>query len=148
MKRIDTGEYVSVLKSLVEEGREVNIRIAGNSMAPFLIHERDYAWIKKPEQDPVKGDIVFYQRKDGRYILHRICRVKQEGYYLAGDAQNMLEGPIGREQIFAVVTKVRRKEKWIGPGDFWWEFFRKPWIRLLPIRRGVIGVYGFFRRRG
>ena len=53
-----------------------------------------------------------------------------------------------REQIFAVVTKVRRKEKWIGPGDFWWEFFRKPWIRLLPIRRGVIGVYGFFRRRG
>ena len=148
MKRIDTGEYVSVLKTLVEEGREVNIRIAGNSMAPFLIHERDYAWFKKPEQDPVKGDIVFYQRKDGRYILHRICRVKQEGYYLAGDAQNMLEGPIGREQIFAVVTKVRRKEKWIGPGDFWWEFFRKPWIWLLPIRRGVIGVYGFFRRRG
>lgn len=37
MKVIDTREYVSVLKQLTDDGREVSMRIAGNSMAPFLI---------------------------------------------------------------------------------------------------------------
>ena len=35
--------------------------------------------------------------------------LKKEEYYLIGDAQTVIEGPIQREQIFAVVTKVKRK---------------------------------------
>ena len=46
----------------------------------------------------------------------------------------MIEGPIKRNQIFAIVTKVKRKDKIIKPGDFWWEFFSKVWIRIIPIR--------------
>lgn len=33
-----------------------------------------------------------------------------------------MEGPIDKEQVFAIITKVKRKGKWIAPGDFWWEF--------------------------
>ena len=41
--------------------------------------------------------------------------LKKEEYYLIGDAQTVIEGPIQREQIFAVVTKVKRKGEWIVP---------------------------------
>ena len=41
MKMVDTREYVSVLKELVEEGKEVRMLISGSSMSPFLIHARD-----------------------------------------------------------------------------------------------------------
>ena len=49
MKVIDTREYVSVLKQLTDEGREVSMRIAGNRMAPFQNHERDSIFFRKPE---------------------------------------------------------------------------------------------------
>ena len=41
MRYIDTREYVSALRDLVQQGREVSLIISGSSMSPFLIHERD-----------------------------------------------------------------------------------------------------------
>ena len=41
--------------------------------------------------------------------MHRIYNVKNEEYYLIGDAQTVIEGPIQREQIFAIIIKVKRK---------------------------------------
>ena len=46
MKVVDTREYVGMLKELTEEGREVSMLIAGSSMSPFLIHERDMIYFK------------------------------------------------------------------------------------------------------
>lgn len=146
MRVVDTREYVSMLKELTEEGKEVNMLIAGNSMSPFLIHERDSICFKKPDRELKKGDMVFYQRKNGQYVMHRICKVKPEGYYIVGDAQQEIEGPVAREQIFALITKVRRKETWIGPGDFWWEFFEHVWINIVPLRKGVVRIYGYVHK--
>lgn len=142
MRKVDTNEYISVLRELTEEGKEVSLLIAGNSMSPFLIHERDYICFKKPDRELRKGDMVFYQRKTGQFVMHRICKVKKDGLYIVGDAQIEIEGPVGQEQIFAIVTKVKRKNRWIEPGDFWWEFFEHVWINIIPIRRVIIRVYG------
>lgn len=150
MKRIDTREYVSVLRELTEEGKEVNMLISGNSMSPFLIHERDIICFKKPDRELKKGDMVFYQRKTGQYVMHRICKVRPEGYYIVGDAQQDIEGPVEREQIFAVITQVKRKNKLIKPGDFWWEFFEHVWISVIPFRWKIVKVYsvlGKMKRR-
>lgn len=142
MKVVDTREYVSVLKELVEEGKEVSMLIAGSSMSPFLAHERDYIFFKKPEAPIKRGDMVFYQRRNGQYIMHRVWKDKDGQYYMVGDAQVEIEGPLARDQIFAVITKVKRKGKWCGPGDFWWEFFEKVWIRIVPLRRFLVRAYG------
>ncbi len=146
MKKVDTREYVSVLRDLVEEGKEVSMLIAGTSMTPFLGHHRDYILFKKPEESLKRGDMVFYQRWTGQFVMHRIWKVKPEGYYIVGDAQTEIEGPLKREQIFAIVTKAQRKGKWIGPGNFWWEFFEKVWIRMVPIRPVVMKIYEVVRK--
>jgi hypothetical protein len=80
---------------------------------------------------------------NGQFVLHRICKCAPEGFYIVGDAQTVVEGPVGREQIFAVVTKAKRKGKWIQKGDFWWEFFEHVWINMIPLRRVVRSLYGF-----
>lgn len=141
MRIVDTREYVSALRELVEEGKEVSMLIAGSSMAPFLVHRRDYIYFKKPERNLRKGDMVFFERDSGQYVMHRIWKVKPDGYYIVGDAQNEIEGPVREEQIFAIITKVRRKNQWIAPGDFWWEFFEHIWIRMIPVRRIVMKLY-------
>ena len=146
MKKVDTKEYVSMLRELTESGKEVSMLIAGSSMSPFLIHERDSICFKKPDRKLRRGDMVFYQRTSGQYVMHRIYKVSSEGYYIVGDAQQDIEGPVKREQIFALITKVRRKGKWIAPGDFWWEFFEHVWIRMVPVRRLIIGSYTKMKR--
>lgn len=148
-KTINTREYVGLLKQLVEEGETVSMRIVGSSMSPFLIHDRDLITFKAPERELKKGDMVFFQRESGQYVMHRIYAVKPDGYYMVGDAQAEIEGPIRREQIFAVIIKVRRKGKWMEPGDFWWNFFERVWINIIPVRKAVVVFYSLvYKLRG
>lgn len=144
---LDTGVYVSALRELTEAGKEVTVKVFGSSMVPFLGDGRDEVLIKKPDRPLKAGDVVFYQRENGRFILHRIWKVKPEGYYIVGDSQAVIEGPIKLEQIFAVVMKAKRKGKWVGPGDFWWEFFEHIWIHMIPVRRGLIKGYTCLNRK-
>ncbi len=147
-RMVDTREYVSVLREIAEEGRVVSMRIAGSSMSPFLCHGRDYIYFARPDRELKKGDMVFYQRDNGQYVMHRIYKVGSGGYYTVGDAQTQIEGPLRREQIFARVIRVKRKDKILEPGDFWWEFFEHVWIRIIPLRSAVQKIYIFLARKG
>ena len=143
VRQVDNDAYLGTLKELILEGREVSLLISGSSMAPFLIHHRDTVFLGPVKQPLKKGTIVFYQRDNGAYVLHRIYKVKKGGYYdIVGDAQTQIEENVRADQIFAVVTMVRRKGKDIREGDFWWEFFEHVWIRLIPLRRGLIRCFG------
>ena len=78
MRQIANNVYIPVLKDLVEEGKEVSMMISGSSMNPFLIHHRDYILMKRPEEELKPGDMVFFQRKDGAYVMHRIHHINKE----------------------------------------------------------------------
>lgn len=143
---LDTRKYVSILKDLVEEGHEVSMTIVGSSMAPFLRHESDKIFFAAPDGPLKKGDMVFYQRANGRFVMHRIAKVQADSYYMVGDAQTEIEGPLNREQIFAKITKVERKGKMLTEGDFSWSFFQGPWLWVRPLRPLILKVYGWIRR--
>ena len=138
---VDTNEYVSVLREIAESGKVVSLRISGGSMTPFLAHGRDYIYYTKPDRELRRGDMVFYQRQNGQYVMHRIYKKKADGYYIVGDAQAEIEGPIAESQIFARIVKVKRKDRLLQPGDFWWEFFEHVWIRIVPLRMPIVRLY-------
>lgn len=143
---VDTREYLSVVRELVNEGKSVPVLVSGSSMTPFLIHARDTVVLAPIDRKLRKGDVVCFQRSDGRFVLHRIIYVKPEGYYLVGDHQTWIEGPVPRDRIFALVTRAKRKGQWLKAGDFWWEFFEKVWIRILPLREPLCRAYGILHR--
>lgn len=145
---LDTEAYISVLREMTEAGKEVTVKVFGSSMVPFLGDARDEVLIKKPDRPLKVGDIVFFQRDGGRFILHRIWKIKPEGYYIVGDSQVEIEGPVRRDQIFAIVIQTKRKGKWIGPGNFWWEFFEHIWVHMISGRRMLIKGYTFLSRKG
>ena len=139
---VDIYTYMPVLQELLSQGKEVSITITGNSMSPFLIHGRDEILISPPSDAWKKGDMAFFQRSNGKYIMHRICCVEKNGdCFFVGDAQQMIEGPIQPSQIFGKVISAKRKGRWIGPGDFWWEFFEHIWINMIPFRPICIKFY-------
>lgn len=146
MKQVDTVEYFTMLREMTDQGAEVQVRISGNSMLPFLADQRDFIFFKKPDRPLKRGDIVAYQRVNGQFVVHRIYKIRPEGVYIVGDAQREMEGPLPAGCIFGLVTKVQRKGKWIGPGNFWWEFFEHIWIRIVPLRIPLMGMYRQIRR--
>ena len=147
MPTLSTQDYIQTLKFAVENGQEASMVITGNSMAPFLYHERDVIYFKAPDAPLKKGDMVFFQRSSGQFVMHRLWKKKKDGWFIIGDNQSEPEGPISENQIFAKVVRIKRKDHIIGPHNFIWFFFAHIWIHLIPFRRILIRIYQILRFR-
>lgn len=138
------GEFRRILQE--EDGVDaLPLLISGNSMSPFLIHGRDTVYLSRLTRPVRRGDALLYQRQNGSYVFHRVYAVTPEGYTMVGDAQTVLEPGIQPEQVIAIMTRAERKDKTLVPGCFWWEFFEKVWIRIVPLRRGIHKFYSLIR---
>ena len=147
MREVDTQEYLSVLKELVEEGHHVSLLISGSSMSPFLIHHRDTIYFKKPDRELKVGDMVFYRRGNGKYIMHRIRWIRPEGFYMIGDAQTETEYGVPREAACAIVRKVKRGDALLTPDSPLWRFYQRAWLVVIPLRPTAVRVREAMRKR-
>ena len=132
-------EYRELLKD--ESVEALPLVISGNSMSPFLIHGRDTIYLSRLTRPVKRGDVLLYQRYSGAYILHRVYKIESDSFTMVGDAQTELEPGIRPEQVIAIMSSAERKGKKQAPGSFWWEFFEKIWIRMVPLRPIVRKVY-------
>lgn len=142
VKQVEPAELLENYRELLQTVEVLPLRISGNSMTPFLVHGRDTVYLSRIDRELKVGDIVLYQRDNGAYILHRICRLEGDCYCMVGDAQTVLEHGIRRDQIFAVVCWAMRKGRRQEPGTFWWSFFEKVWVRVIPFRAWIRVLYG------
>ena len=135
---VDIHTYLPVLIDIIKSGKDVSVTVTGSSMAPFLAHLRDSIIVSPPPRQFHRGDMVFFQRQDSSYVMHRIHHLKEGKLYLVGDNQTEIEGPIDPEQVFGIVRKVIRNGKLLQKGDFWWDFFEKGWIPIVPLRPAAV----------
>lgn len=141
VKVSDPEQVMEPLLALLEETAAVPLVISGGSMTPFLVHGRDTVFLSKVVDNPKRGDMLLYRRRDGSYVLHRVYRTEGECCTMLGDAQTMPEPGICRDQILAKVTAVRRKGKLLRNNSLLWQFFEKIWIRVVPLRPTLTRVY-------
>ena len=144
VRELDPQVLMPALLALLEETETVPLVISGSSMTPFLVHGRDTVYLSKVTAPLKRGDMILYRRDSGAYILHRIFQSEGDTYTLVGDAQTLLEPGIRADQVLAVVTAVCRKGKLLQKGSFWWDFFEKVWIRMVPLRPAAQTVYSCF----
>lgn len=142
----DTRTYMEKFSALMAAGESLDLPVWGNSMNPFLVHGRDRVRLQAPNRPLKTGDIALYRRENGDYILHRICAVKDGCYTMVGDAQTHREWGIRPDQIIAVALWAERKGRVQRPGSFWWEFFARIWVRIIPLRPGLVRLYLLLRR--
>ena len=146
-KIVDIDTCLPVLADLMEQGHTVSLTVTGHSMTPFLVHGRDRVCLRKPADPLKRGDMVLFRRRNGVYVMHRVCRADPDGTCcLVGDGQRDVEGPIAPEQVLGLVTRVCRKGRWLGPESFWWRFFAGPWLWLRPLRPLLCRTYSRISR--
>lgn len=119
----------------------------GYSMMPLLRQGRDLMEIRKkgPERCN-KYDVVLY-RRENRYILHRILRVREKDYVLLGDHNTFLEYGITDEDILGVLTAVVRDGKRIDvKTDRGYWLYVHLWCDAYPVRIALLRTKAQLRR--
>ena len=106
---------IPVITAFFDEDKKVIVEAVGNSMRPLIRHKKDGIILEKyVGQSLAVGDMAFYKRKNGRYVLHRIVGITEDNsFIMLGDNQTKAETEAGikSEQIIAVPTAVIRGKK-------------------------------------
>ena len=89
-------------KTQLEKNGVIAFVPGGNSMWPTLKNRGQSVIIVKKEQKLKALDVAFYQRADGTFVLHRVIKVTDFGYYMLGDSQVNPE-KVEEEQVFGVM---------------------------------------------
>ena len=113
-QRGDAAEIGPMIEAMIEAGQNVTLQISGDSMRPTLKPRRDAAVLSRVRQwPPEKGTILFFKRKTGEYVLHRVLRVKDGACTMNGDAQEWTEGPVTEQMAIAEAIAIIRKGRMI-----------------------------------
>ena len=105
------AEYEELIREVLASGGEFRIYPHGTSMLPLLRQGIDSVALRSLDRPPRKFDILFYRRKDGSYILHRVKEASSKGLVLWGDNHTLLEYGITEENIIGYAARIFRGEK-------------------------------------
>lgn len=140
--------YTVDIEQLLEEGHTIRVKPEGYSMYPLFVPGRDAALIEKvPVSNLKKGDVVLYRRDGSILVLHRICRITEEGFYMTGDNQSVVEGPLRPDQIRGKLIAFERKgKKPVSVDSVIYRILSGIWLGLLPVRPVFFRISAFLKR--
>ena len=127
--------YEIDIEQLLADGHPIRIKPRGYSMYPLFIPGRDEAIIEPVSPETFRrNDVALYRRDHGILVLHRICRITSDGFYLVGDNQSEIEGPLRPDQFRGRLTAVIRDGRQISVRNPLYRFLTSLWLFLRPIR--------------
>ena len=104
-----SGKLLTGLMSdILERGLPFRFRSKGDSMIPF-IKDGDLVTVFPTKGSLMLGDIgVFINRMTDNPVVHRVVRVKDEGYVFKGDAAMCPDGLVPADQVLGIVKRIER----------------------------------------
>ena len=106
------ADFSGVEQAIREDGICASLT-SGGSMRPLFRTHRDTVYIVKPEGTLRPRDIAVYKTLDGRYIMHRVYRVKENEYIIRGDNTYVTEH-VPHASVIGVLMEFDRKGKHQG----------------------------------
>ena len=111
-RSVSIQELGPVIAQTVNAGGTAELTVTGRSMLPLLLDRVSRVKLKAITE-PRFGDMIFYRRDSGTYVLHRLISCDPDGTYtMCGDGQTVLEPRLRRNQMIALVHSFARHNKW------------------------------------
>lgn len=139
------AEYDSLIREVLASGGEFRLYPHGTSMLPLLRQGIDSVALRAMDRPPQKNDILFYQRRDGSYILHRVKEVTPEGLILWGDNHTMLEYGLTEDQIIGYAARIFRGEDEVNCQSLTYRAYLWLW-QFIAIRNLVLPIAYHLRK--
>lgn len=100
------------IEEAIAERGEVMTSTTGVSMYPMLRHRRDMVKIVKVDRPLKRHDVPLYRINSGKLLLHRILKVKKDGYVIRGDNRFEKEYNVTDDMIIGVLKGFCREGKY------------------------------------
>ena len=114
----------------------VTICLEGESMRPLIRKGRDPVTIVPVRGEMKKGDVVLFTLGDGRYVVHRVWRLREGLVRTLGDNCVNPEPWFPRAQVLGQVVRFSRNGHAFRLDTPAARAFGRVWMALFPIRRG------------
>lgn len=136
-------------EQLEQEGVYVSTTV-GWSMFPMLRNRRDRVVVQAiGDRQLKKYDLPLYHRPDGKYILHRIIRTKDDAYVIRGDNTYCREY-VPKTWVIGYVTEYYRNDRHHSTETRGHHAYAALWNFLYPIRfviyRGIRFAASLYRK--
>jgi hypothetical protein len=138
MKTLPNGLFFEAAAEEIAAGRNVLVRLKGDSMRPLLRGDRDVAELGPfAPEEVARGAVALYFTR-GRHVLHRVMRVDGERCVCMGDG-NMQPEYISSRDIIALMRSVRRPCGRVTLcSSRRWRWSSWLWMALRPARRYLL----------
>ena len=146
------------IEQLLNSGKSIRIKPKGYSMYPLFRQGLDEAVIEKADFSTLhRGDVVLYRRDpspgapslQGILVLHRVYKKTADTFYMVGDNQTEIEGPLRPDQVRGKLVLLIRKGRTISVRHPLYRMLTTLWLFLLPCRpflsTAAMHVKRFFR---
>ena len=141
-------DYPIDLEQLLADGFDIKIKPQGFSMYPLFFPGRDEACIRKSTLAELhRGDVALYRRDSGILVLHRIWKSDETSFYMVGDNQTEIEGPLRPDQIRGKLISFVRNGRSISVSNPLYQLLSTIWLLLRPLRPYFWKFTAFLRSR-
>ena len=107
----------------------------GTSMLPLIKEGRDLLVIEAPTYPICKYDIVLSKRPSGRYLLHRVIKVCNNGTYIIAGDNSWKSDTVTEHSIVGVMTGLIRNSNSINLSSPLYRLLTIIWCELFFARK-------------
>lgn len=143
---IHLSDYEGLIREVLASGGEFRLYPHGTSMLPLLRQGRDSVSLRRVDSPIRKGDILFYQRPDGSFVLHRVRAVTPEGLTMLGDNQTLPERGVSPDWVIGRVTRIFRDDKEVICDGQRYRWYLRLW-QITILRGLLLKLYHLSERR-
>lgn len=139
---INKAIMMEEIRTLINEGKTVNITVKGNSMNPFMVHLRDQMTLGPwKEEDLRKGTVALVRDTRGNHLIHRIIKVDGNTVTLLGDGNVVQTETATKDNVIGIMYSITRKGRIYTPRTLSWKIYSAIWMALQPVRRWPLGLW-------
>ena len=142
---VDLNELYPLIKEVIESGGTFRIFPRGISMLPLIKEGEDEIVLGAVDKINI-GDVLFYQRENGDFVLHRLINIHRGTLIMCGDNQRALERGIKPQQVLAKMVGYCKKGQFHSIDEPEYIKYSKGKVKRFPFYRKNTDIYDFLRK--
>lgn len=132
LKKEDSIKYS--FEDILEKDGILTYKTKGISMQPLFVAGRDIVVIEKKNNGRLsKYDVPLY-RRNGKYVLHRVVKVRKSDYVIRGD-NTYNDEYVKDSDVIGVLKSFQRKGKSGKVTDLNYRMYSAFWTLIYPLRK-------------
>lgn len=139
------SEHIGLITEVLDSGGEFTLFPRGTSMLPLIVQGRDSVTLVESDSFSV-GEIAFYRRADGAFVLHRIVGERDGAFVMCGDNQLEREYGISPAQIIGKAVRITRGGREITEKNFLYRLYKILWKNFF-VRRICLKFWRIFNAK-